>query len=182
MPMVSTMSVPEKFCRIIQRQSRASWTVSTNFARLFPISIISVLSRATSVPAPMATATLASLSAGASLIPSPSLATVRPFVPAQRSRALRGRLNHQRRNLSGSRRIGGYYLPRQNRHIDLWNTSGHENQPRAGYFGTDTARKPPPVVRSQWLFHPSGTLGQQLVRKLTTLSDYFSLGLFKICL
>ena len=180
--MVSTISVPEKFCRIIQRQSRASWTVPTNFARLFPISIISALSRATSVPAPIATATLASLSAGASLIPSPSLATVRPFRTCSAIARASRKAQSSKANLSGSRRIGGYCLPRQNRHIDLWNTSGHEDQARAGYFGTDTDRKPPPVVRSQWLFAPSGTLGQQLVRRLTTLSDYFSLGLFKICL
>ncbi len=47
--------------------------------RLFLISTISALSIATSVPAPTAMPTSAEASAGASLIPSPAIATLCPF-------------------------------------------------------------------------------------------------------
>ena len=62
----------------MRRVRRAMATVSTKRARSLPSSTISALSRATSVPEPMATPTLASVSAGASLMPSPSIATTQP--------------------------------------------------------------------------------------------------------
>ena len=64
MPTLSTTRVPVKFCRMIRRQRRAMRTVSTNFDRSFPIRTTFALSRATSVPDPMATPTLACMSAG----------------------------------------------------------------------------------------------------------------------
>jgi len=75
-PTLSTSSVPTKFCMIVRRQRRAMRTVSTSLTRLFPISTISALSRATSVPEPMATPTEACIRAGASFTPSPTMATV----------------------------------------------------------------------------------------------------------
>ena len=67
-----------------RRHQRAIAIVSTSLFRSLPIRTMSALSRATSVPEPIATPTLAAVRAGASLMPSPTIATVRP--PASRVR------------------------------------------------------------------------------------------------
>ena len=58
-PILSTTNVPTKFCMIVRWQRRAMRTVSTNLVRSDPIKTISELSRATSVPEPIATPTVA---------------------------------------------------------------------------------------------------------------------------
>jgi len=78
-PIVSTTSVPTKFCMIVLRQCRAVRKVSASFDKSLPISTTSALSRAASVPDPIATPTDACINAGASLIPSPTMATLCPF-------------------------------------------------------------------------------------------------------
>ena len=77
-PILSTTSVPIKFCMIVRRQRRAACRVSTSFDRSLPIKTTSALSRATSVPEPIATPTDACISAGASFTPSPTMATLWP--------------------------------------------------------------------------------------------------------
>ncbi len=77
-PILSTTRVPTKFCMIVRWQRRAMRTVSTNLVRSEPINTISELSRATSVPEPIATPTVACASAGASLTPSPTITTFLP--------------------------------------------------------------------------------------------------------
>ncbi len=74
-PMLSTTSVPTKFCMIVRRQRRAIERVSTSFERSLPMRTTFALSRATSVPAPIATPTVAFIRAGASLTPSPTMTT-----------------------------------------------------------------------------------------------------------
>jgi hypothetical protein len=58
-PMLSTATVPTKFCMMMRRHRRATRNGSTNFERSLPIKIASALSRATSVPDPIAIPTLA---------------------------------------------------------------------------------------------------------------------------
>jgi len=77
-PRASTASVPTKFCMMIHLHLLAIRTVSTSFRRSLPSSTMSALSVATAVPVPIATPTFASTSAGASLTPSPTMATERP--------------------------------------------------------------------------------------------------------
>src|SRR5437016_653312 len=67
-----------KLARMIPRARRAMPDALANFSKSFPSSTTSALSRATSVPEPIATPTWASIKAGASLIPSPTIATMRP--------------------------------------------------------------------------------------------------------
>ena len=78
-PTLSTAKVPPKFCMMMRWQRREILMVSTNRRRLLPISMIFALSRATSVPDPIAIPTVACISAGASLIPSPTMATFLPL-------------------------------------------------------------------------------------------------------
>src|SRR5712692_2444528 len=85
-PTPSTSSVPAKFVMMIRWHHRAMRSVSTNLSRSFPSSTTLALSRATSVPEPIATPTLACISAGASLMPSPTMAT---FLPSTRSLLIR---------------------------------------------------------------------------------------------
>ena len=66
---------------------RAILSTSTTFSRSFPRRSTLALSRATSVPEPIAIPTLASISAGASLIPSPTIATVLPAPRSSRTRS-----------------------------------------------------------------------------------------------
>ena len=72
------MNAKNKFClmlRIVLRDNRRARTMP----RRSPFtSVTPALSIATSVPVPMATPTCAWASAGASLIPSPAIATTRP--------------------------------------------------------------------------------------------------------
>ena len=81
-PMLSTTNVPTKFCMIVLRQRRAVRRVSTSFDRSLPMSTTSALSRATSVPDPMATPTDACINAGASFTPSPTITTLWPSATA----------------------------------------------------------------------------------------------------
>ena len=60
------------------RPARDAQASRRSATRSLPSSTTSALSRATSVPEPIATPTLASASAGASLTPSPTMATMRP--------------------------------------------------------------------------------------------------------
>ena len=57
MPMRSTMMVPAKFCQMTYRVHRAIRTVSANLSKSLPSSTTSEVSRATSVPEPIATPT-----------------------------------------------------------------------------------------------------------------------------
>ncbi len=76
MPIKSTTTVPMKLAQMMRRVRRASCSVPTNLARSLPSRTMSALSRATSVPEPIATPTCAFIRAGASLMPSPTIATV----------------------------------------------------------------------------------------------------------
>jgi hypothetical protein len=58
---------------MMRRQQRATRSASTNRFRSLPFRTTSALSRATSVAEPTATPTLASVRAGASLMPSPTM-------------------------------------------------------------------------------------------------------------
>lgn len=80
-PRLSTASVPAKFAIIMPRHRRETFRTSANRKRSFPSRTTDALSRTTSVPEPIATPTFASSSAGASLIPSPTIAT---FLPCAR--------------------------------------------------------------------------------------------------
>jgi hypothetical protein len=63
---------------MMPRVLRLSWTDCTTWRRDEPITVMSAASRATSVPDPMAIPRSACASAGASLTPSPTMATTRP--------------------------------------------------------------------------------------------------------
>src|ERR1022692_3284421 len=77
-PAASTPRVPAKLVMMLRRHRRAILMTSTTFRRSLPRRSTLALSRAISVPEPIAIPTLASISAGASLIPSPTIATVFP--------------------------------------------------------------------------------------------------------
>jgi len=67
-----------RFCRIVRRTARLSRRARTSPRRSGVTSVTAALSMAMSVPVPSATPTSALASAGASLMPSPAIATVRP--------------------------------------------------------------------------------------------------------
>src|SRR5690606_10080960 len=84
-----TPSAKIRFCQMMRRTRRLSVTAWLSLARSLLMSTTSAVSRATSVPAaPMATPTVARARAGASLTPSPTMATGpraclrRPTLPA----------------------------------------------------------------------------------------------------
>jgi len=79
-PMLSTTRVPTKFCIIVRRHRLAIKRVSTSLERSLPMSTTLALSRATSVPVPIAIPAVAFMRAGASLTPSPTIATLRRAV------------------------------------------------------------------------------------------------------
>ena len=78
MPSRSTATVPAKLKATMRRARRATATVATRSSRFELMRTTSALSRATSVPLPMAIPTSARARAGASLTPSPIMATRRP--------------------------------------------------------------------------------------------------------
>ena len=90
MPTTSTTTVPTKFTMMMRRARRATRTVSTRSAGAEPTSTTSPASRATSVPVPMAMPTSAAPRAGASLTPSPTMATC---LPARRSESMTSSLS-----------------------------------------------------------------------------------------
>ena len=75
-------SAQNRFCLMLRSVARESWMETGTSKRSLRMSTMSALSMATSVPAPMAMPTSARASAGASLMPSPTMAT-RPS-PARR--------------------------------------------------------------------------------------------------
>ncbi len=77
--LLSTTSVPTKFCMMVRGQRRAVCRVSTSFNRSLLINTTSALSHATFVPDPIATPTEACIKAGASYTPSPTMTALRPF-------------------------------------------------------------------------------------------------------
>ena len=69
------MNAQKRLTRIVRRVRRESWIAVTTARRSPRISVTSDASIATSVPVPIAIPTSACASAGASLMPSPTIAT-----------------------------------------------------------------------------------------------------------
>jgi hypothetical protein len=84
-PTPSTAIVPATLKRMMAWVRRAIRIVSTSLDKSLPSRTTSALSRAASVPDPIAMPTLASTSAGASLTPSPTIATECPPVASSRT-------------------------------------------------------------------------------------------------
>ena len=87
-PTRSTATVPTKLNVTIARARRATRTVEARSAGSEATSTTSALSRATSVPLPMAMPTSARASDGASLTPSPTIATLRPAALNESTKAV----------------------------------------------------------------------------------------------
>ena len=79
MPKLLYMNAPNKFCLMFLMLALAKAKVSASTDKRPVSKVKSALSMATSVPSPMAIPTLALIKAGASLIPSPTMATISPL-------------------------------------------------------------------------------------------------------
>src|SRR4029453_7248809 len=78
-PSVLYMNAKNRFCRMLRITARLRCIALTMPIRSPFTSVIPALSMATSVPVPIAIPTSAAASAGASLIPSPAIATIAPL-------------------------------------------------------------------------------------------------------
>jgi hypothetical protein len=82
------MKAKNRFCRILPMVACDSFRARTMPVRSPFNSVTPALSIATSVPVPMAMPTSAAAKAGASLTPSPAMATIRPLLRSFATTAL----------------------------------------------------------------------------------------------